>query len=151
MEKFLKFLKENWFKIIVLIIILLCSSLFFVYKTKQQEMEKQAELNDLNGSCQKLASQKKDEIGKDDHDLYIGTYEYKYNSTYKACILAYTGSYFGDSVSSVFGHYLFKIENLLTGESIMREQVDPGDSYKKTNEEFTNLKSQYIGSVQNNL
>ncbi|MCX6747413.1 MAG: hypothetical protein NTW98_00475, partial [Candidatus Nomurabacteria bacterium] len=98
------FLINNWFKIVILITILFCAGLFFVYETKQQEIEKQIELNNLNESCQKLASQRKVEIVKDDRDLYIGKYEYKYNSIYNACILAYTGGYLGGSVSSVFGH-----------------------------------------------
>jgi len=139
-----KFIKENWFKISVLVVILIAIILLFFYGLKQQEIEKQKQLGNLNATCQKLAFQKKDEINKDDSELYIGTYEYKYNLTHQACILAYTGSYFGDSLGAIFGHNLFQIENLSTGESIMNIQVDPGDLYRKTNEEFEGLKNEYL-------
>jgi hypothetical protein len=144
-----KFIEENWFKIVILIIVISCISLFFKYETRQQDIEKQAQLNNLDASCQKLASQKKDDISKNDPDLYIDKYEYeyKYNPTYKACILAYTGSYLGTSLMGKLGGYdLFEIDNLSTGESILHTQVNPGDTYRKANENFTQMKKIYISS-----
>lgn len=143
----MKFIKENWFKISLLILFLFCILLAFLYTTKQQNIEKQNQISNLNNACEKSASKKKEEIKKNDTELYIGTYEYKYNLIYSACILAYTGNYFGTSLAGVFGHDLFRIDNLSTGESIMNTQVDPGDSYRETSEKFNNLKKQYIGSI----
>lgn len=143
----MKFLKENWFKVSILILILLCIVLIFLYEVKQQNIEKQNQISNFNTVCQKLATQKKEEINKNDPDLYIGTYEYKYSPIYQSCIVAYTGSYFGNSLSGFLGHNLFKVDNLSTGESIMSAQVNPGDIYKKTNEDFNKMKEKYIGSV----
>lgn len=146
----MKWLKENWFKIAVLLVILFCACLVFAYEKKQQEIEKKAQINSLSAACQKLASQKKEDIAKDDPDLYLGnTYEYKYNPDSDGCILAYTGSYLGTSLKgNLMGHSLFEVDNLSTGESIFHGQVDPGDSYRETNEKFTELKDRYIGSTQ---
>ena len=143
------FLKENWFKLSTLILLLICAVLFFLYQTKQQNIEQQEQINSQDSLCQKLASQKKDEIRKDDPDLYINTYEYKYNLLHKSCILTYTGLYSGTSLwADLLGHNLFEVDNLSTGESIMSSRVDPpGDSYNAASEKFNELRKQYTSSL----
>ncbi len=147
----MKWLRENWFKIAILLVILTCAYLVFLYETRQQNIEKQLQLNDLSASCQKLASQKRNDIAQNDSDLIVGTYEYSYSSKEQGCILAYTGSYLGTSFEGKFGGYdLFEVDNLSDGATIFHQQVNPGDLYAKTNADFQKLQDEYIGSsVQN--
>ncbi len=146
----MKWLEENWFKMALVILFVVCIVLAFLYQNNRIETEKQVELNNRSVTCQKLASQKKADLLKDNEDLVIGNiFEYKYNSTHKVCILAFSGYYkVGSMSATILRHNVFEIDNLSTGESLMSERVNPGDSYRTAYEKFTSLRNEYIGSVQ---
>lgn len=142
----IKWIKQNWFKLSILTLLLICIILLSFYVVSQQKMRKANEISDLQTSCQKTALQKKEELSNQNSDLYLNTYIYKYNPEYKSCLIAYTGFYLGTSLVAKFsGHNLFAIDNLSTGESLFRSQVNPGDGYKEVNESFNNLKNKYLG------
>jgi len=140
-------LQINWFKVAILLIFLLGIILVFGYTLKQQDFQKKKQLSTLNATCEKLAAQKKEQIIQEDKELYLGNvYEYRYNPTYDACILAYNGSYLGTSLSGkLLGHNLVEINNLTTGQIIMSERFNPGETYKQINDKFKELRDQYIG------
>lgn len=145
-------LKENWFKIAILLFLLVCAALVFLYEARQQNIEKQEQLSNLTTACQKLASQKKVELSQNSSaldNLILGSiYEYKYNPSYGACILAYDGTYVPTGIfSGLLGHNLFEVDNLTTGEALMSVRVDPGDSYREANTTFMRFREQYIGST----
>ena len=142
------FLKENWFKVTLVTLFFVCVALLLTYGIRQQNIQKQTQLNSLNSNCEKLASQKKEEM-LEDKDFFFGNiYEYKYNPTYGACFLAYRGMYLSTGLlSGLLGRDIFEIRNLTTGQVIMSERVNPGDAYRKANEKFTSLREQYIGII----
>lgn len=146
----MKWLKENWFKGAILFVILICALLTYFYAKSQQDLEKQAQIDSLSVTCQKLAMQKKEELLEVGDGFYLGNiYEYKYNPDYNACILAYQGTYIGNSITgAIRGRDLFEIDNLTTGEVIFNMYANPGDTYRTVNDEFKSLRQKYIGSIK---
>lgn len=156
--------EKDWFKVSILIIIIVAIALIFVHETKQQQIVIQQQTAELNASCRKLALEKKVKLIPNKFnikneittslDLY--TYEYKYNQKYKACILAYTGymnsinvesgSGFLSEVTGPSGH-VFEIDNLSTGESVLSKIVEPHVPYIKIRTAFYKMQAQYIGST----
>jgi hypothetical protein len=140
------FLKESWFKVGILLVLIGCLILLFLYEVNQQKMQKQEQIAGFNQSCQRLAMQNEQKLNQDD-SLIIDLYQYKYNSTYGACILAYRGAYVSGVLLDALGRYLFEVDNLSTGEVIMSKRSGPGNYYVLANDDFQKLQMQYIGST----
>jgi len=146
-------LRENWFKVAVLILCLICILLVTVYVIKQQDIQKQQRIDTLNATCQKLANDKKKEIANDTSlvtDKFFRSFEYKYNKGMVGCILAYVY----DATEEIFGSYSpyreMQIINLTTGEILFNKHPAAGYESLEAYDEFNKLQAHYMSSTTAN-
>ncbi len=147
------FLKEHWFKISIVLILVIGMLFAFSLLNKQVRMDQERQTAAFNLDCQKSASDQKKEILKDNSsaiNIFFRSYEYTYDQKVSGCILAYV--FDATTPPSIFTNGAYeptremKIINLTTGEILFNKHPAAGNDSLQAYDEFNALQQQYIAS-----